>query len=434
MFRLARATMATLMLLVSLGTLVVGVGVGAASAQSDEDRIFIDVLEVSGLIDHVQVASISDRLAEAEVGGSLAVILQLNSPGIAVSDEDFAALLTEVATSNLVVGVWVGQSGSSATGKAALLLSAADISGISPNSKVGNIGSVFNGQPVPEPFAAFADDTTVDVGAVQAGLVDVYALTIGDMVLAIDTIVDQELAEIADPNAEIPQQQLVEGVTVRFQKLSLVDQLFHTVASPAVAYLLLLIGLSMILLEFYTAGIGVAGVTGAICLLLSSYGMGVLSIRPWALVVLVLSMLAFAVDVQTGVPRFWTGVGTLCLLVGSLFVFDEHGMSWLPLVIGVVLTLAFVLSGMPSLVRSRFSTTTIGREWMIGEMGVAISDIDPDGTVEVRGAQWRARTNRLTPLTAGAPARVTAIEGTILEVEPETGGAIDYREMRHSSD
>jgi membrane-bound serine protease (ClpP class) len=252
--------------------------------------------------------------------------------------------------------------------------------------------------------------------------------------LAIDTIVDQELAEIADPNAEIPQQQLVEGVTVRFQKLSLVDQLFHTVASPAVAYLLLLIGLSMILLEFYTAGIGVAGVTGAICLLLSSYGMGVLSIRPWALVVLVLSMLAFAVDVQTGVPRFWTGVGTLCLLVGSLFVFDEHGMSWLPLVIGVVLTLAFVLSGMPSLVRSRFSTTTIGREWMIGEMGVAISDIDPDGTVEVRGAQWRARTNRLTPLTAGAPARVTAIEGTILEVEPETGGAIDYREMRHSSD
>lgn len=434
MFRLARATMATLMLLVSLGTLVVGVGVGAASAQSDEDRIFIDVLEVSGLIDPVQVASISDRLAEAEVGGSLAVILQLNSPGIAVSDEDFAALLTEVATSNLVVGVWVGQSGSSATGKAALLLSAADISGISPNSKVGNIGSVFNGQPVPEPFAAFADDTTVDVGAVQAGLVDVYALTIGDMVLAIDTIVDQELAEIADPNAEIPQQQLVEGVTVRFQKLSLVDQLFHTVASPAVAYLLLLIGLSMILLEFYTAGIGVAGVTGAICLLLSSYGMGVLSIRPWALAVLVLSMLAFAVDVQTGVPRFWTGVGTLCLLVGSLFVFDEHGMSWLPLVIGVVLTLAFVLSGMPSLVRSRFSTTTIGREWMIGEMGVAISDIDPDGTVEVRGAQWRARTNRLTPLTAGAPARVTAIEGTILEVEPETGGAIDYREMRHSSD
>ena len=434
MFRLARATMATLMLLVSLGTLVVGVGVGAASAQSDEDRIFIDVLEVSGLIDPVQVASISDRLAEAEVGGSLAVILQLNSPGIAVSDEDFAALLTEVATSNLVVGVWVGQSGSSATGKAALLLSAADISGISPNSKVGNIGAVFNGQPVPEPFAAFADDTTVDVGAVQAGLVDVYALTIGDMVLAIDTIVDQELAEIADPNAEIPQQQLVEGVTVRFQKLSLVDQLFHTVASPAVAYLLLLIGLSMILLEFYTAGIGVAGVTGAICLLLSSYGMGVLSIRPWALVVLVLSMLAFAVDVQTGVPRFWTGVGTLCLLVGSLFVFDEHGMSWLPLVIGVVLTLAFVLSGMPSLVRSRFSTTTIGREWMIGEMGVAISDIDPDGTVEVRGAQWRARTNRLTPLTAGAPARVTAIEGTILEVEPETGGAIDYREMRHSSD
>jgi membrane-bound serine protease (ClpP class) len=64
---------------------------------------------------------------------------------------------------------------------------------------------------------------------------------------------------------------------------------------------------------------------------------------------------------------------------------------------------------------------------MLGEMGVARSAIDPEGTVEVRGAPWRARTNRATPLAAGDALRVVGIEGLVLEVEPESGGAKDYR-------
>ena len=342
-------------------------------------------------------------------------------------------LLDRMRDADLLVTVWVGQSGSKATGGAAFLLQAADLVGVSPGSEIGDVEPEYL-ELLPdadrELYEALVGERTEDIGAIQAGVADVFAPLLGDMIIEIDVQVPETLAEIDDPDAEIPQQRLVDGVQVRLQKLSLVDQLFHTVASPAVAYLLLLIGLSMILLDFYTAGIGVAGVTGAICLLLSAYGLGVLSFRPWALVLLVLAMFAFAIDVQTGVPRFWTGAGTVMLVIGSLRLYDDHGMSWIPLVTGIGLTVAFVLSGMPALVRTRFSTTTIGREWMIGEMGTALTDIDPDGTVEVRGAKWRARTNRLTPLEAGVPARVIAIEGTILEVEPETGGAIDYREMR----
>jgi membrane-bound serine protease (ClpP class) len=53
--------------------------------------------------------------------------------------------------------------------------------------------------------------------------------------------------------------------------------------------------------------------------------------------------------------------------------------------------------------------------------------VDPEGTVEVNGAPWRARTNRATPIAAGAVVRVAAIDGLMLEVEPEVGGARDYR-------
>jgi len=91
--------------------------------------------------------------------------------------------------------------------------------------------------------------------------------------------------------------------------------------------------------------------------------------------------------------------------------------------------LAFIV-GMPSMVRTRFATPTIGREWMIGHEGTATTSIDPEGVALVSGARWRARTNRATPISAGSGLKVVAIDGVTLEVEPETGAARDYRERR----
>ena len=69
---------------------------------------------------------------------------------------------------------------------------------------------------------------------------------------------------------------------------------------------------------------------------------------------------------------------------------------------------------------------------MIGEMTQAATDLAPDGLVLYENAQWRARVNRLTPIKEGEPARIVGLEGLVLEVEPEEGGAIDYRQMRRT--
>jgi membrane-bound serine protease (ClpP class) len=85
----------------------------------------------------------------------------------------------------------------------------------------------------------------------------------------------------------------------------------------------------------------------------------------------------------------------------------------------------FMVAGMPAMVRTRFSTPTIGRESMLGELGTAVSDVDPDGVVTIREAPWRARTNRATPIRAGEAVRVAGIDGLLLEVEPLEGAARD---------
>ena len=220
----------------------------------------------------------------------------------------------------------------------------------------------------------------------------------------------------------------LEPVTqVQFSELSLVEQLFHTVASPAVAYLLLAAGMALLIFDLFTAGVGVAGVVGAGSFILACYGLAVLPTRAVGIVLLVASMVAFAIDVQTGVPRFWTAAGGVAFVVGSFLLYDGVSLSWITLgvaFIGVALTF---LTAMPAMVRTRFSTPTIGREWMIGEFGRAVTPISPDGTVQVREALWRAYTNRATPIEELDRVRVVGIEGLVLEVEPEEGAARDYR-------
>jgi membrane-bound serine protease (ClpP class) len=128
--------------------------------------------------------------------------------------------------------------------------------------------------------------------------------------------------------------------TVRFAKLGLVDQLFHTVASPALTYLLFLVGMALLIFEFFTAGVGIAGVVGAACIFFSCYGLATLPAHGWAVAMLVVAMLAFAIDVQVGVPRFWTGVGIVLTILGSLTLFEPlPGVtlrpSWITLLAGI---------------------------------------------------------------------------------------------------
>jgi membrane-bound serine protease (ClpP class) len=192
--------------------------------------------------------------------------------------------------------------------------------------------------------------------------------------------------------------------------------------------------MALLIFELFTAGVGVAGVVGALAFLLGCFGLAVLPTRPFALFLLVFAMFGYAVDIQTGVPRVWTGLATVSFSVGSLMLYDGVSLSWITLVAGVLGMTIAMIAGMPAMVRARFSTPTIGREWMIGEEGEARTAIAPDGTVVVRGAPWRARTNRATPIAVGDPVRVAAIEGLVLDVEPLVGAARDYRDRPPPAD
>jgi membrane-bound serine protease (ClpP class) len=416
-----------------------------ADADGSSDVAPVDVLQVSGLLDEILVAEIGAAIERSADEGSQALVLQMNSRGTIVDDDTVEALLDEVATAPVPIGLWIGPSGARLYGTGAQLVAVADVTGMAPGARIG-----YTGLPL-DPSAADIDlgiageqlrSGSIGLGEARAlgvftEIPDEGVPTVTNMVQALDgyvedgtTLVTTELVVLDDGSTRFDT-----VATVRFSKLSLVDQVFHTVASPPVTYLLLLAGLALLVFEFFTAGVGVAGGVGAVCVVLACTGLAVLPTRTWAAVLLVLAMLAFAVDVQVGIPRLWTGVGIAATIVGSWFLFEDLPgatlrPSWIALLAGIGgIALTFVV-GMPSMVRTRFATPTIGREWMIGEQGHVVETVDPDGVVEVGGARWRARTNRATPVGVGDPIVVAAIDGITLEVEPPEGAAKDYREMR----
>lgn len=366
------------------------------------------VVKTSGLLDPVLVDFVSRSIVEAEEEDAVALTLQLNSAGATVSDAEIEALTTQMQEAEVPVAVWVGPSGSKALGQAAELVYAAADSGMAPGTRIT------------APDGEIVDDEE----AVAEGLVDRAAPTIGLFNVDLDGF-ESRVVEGEDGR---PTREPVTPTV--FSQLPLPSQLAHTVASPAVAYLLFVIGMALILFEFFTAGVGIAGIVGAAFFLAGSYGLAILPANAWAVGLLVFSMFAFGVDVQTGVPRFWTGVALVAYVVGTLSLYDRFDLSWITLGVSFVGMAVAMVAGMPAMVRTRFATPTIGREWMIGEMGEAVVDVDPEGTVRVRDALWRARVNRATPIDAGAPIRVVSISGMILEVEPEEGAARDYRERR----
>ncbi len=408
----------------------------------------VDVLQVSGLFDEIVIAKIHSSLTRAAENNSQALILQVDSQGSVVDPVKMVELFEAIANSPITVGVWVGPTGARLYGTPAQILAVADVTGMAPGAQVGKMtrpltlksGTLDFGEATQAlRTRSLGLSEARELNVFQQRIPDQGIATIANMVDALDGFekngrVLETTIESVSPEGTVQRDTVA---VVRFTKLSLLDELFHTVASPPVTYLLLLIGLALILFEFFTAGIGVAGAVGAGSLILAAHGLAALPTRGWAIALVALAMLAFAVDVQVGVPRFWTGIGIGLTIVGSWFLFDSlPGVSlrpsWITLVTGVGGIMLTFIVGMPSMVRTRFATPTIGREWMIGATGVVVERTDPDGVVEVNAAKWRARTNRATPVEPGEEVRVVAIDGVTLEVEPLEGAARDYREMRSS--
>lgn len=402
---------------------------GVAGAAGDPER-HIEVVQVEGAIDPVVADLIKSSIRRAQTNGASVVILQINSKG--ALDTDPAELIDAVRTSKVPIATWVGPGKASAGGAAAALLRSASFSAASPSARLGpTFPARLDGKREDDTYTlskegGFEDRRISGREAADGGHIDAVAPTLGDVIVGLN---GKEVPTAAGPVRLSTAKQIdtkdgprqTADQPVRFIKPGTWENVQHSLTSPSVVFLLLIVGLGLMVFEFFTVGIGLAGATGALAVVGAFYGSSHLPLNWWALGLLVLSTFGFAVDVQAGHQGFWTAVGVVGLIAGALTLFGGSPALDVPLWLVVLIfvgQIVFMLGGMTVAVRNRFSIPTVGRDSMIGELGEARTELNPDGVVTVRGAPWRARTHRSRPVSPGGAVRVVAVDRLVLEVEP----------------
>ena len=381
----------------------------------------VEVIELNGILDGARLRYLRESIEAAASNRSLAIV-QITSTATVASIDDLADTAALVADPPLPLVFWLGPAPAQVGGGAAQLLAQAPLRAAAPGSVIANwnpavVGSATSITTPPEGLPASLEivdqvPSLIDVvsPSIRQLLQDLEgrSVAVGDTEVVLDTITDIEGG--------------VTTIPVSFRQPDLLHRFLHLGVQPDAAFFFLVGGLTVAAFEFYALGPGIAAGVAALSLLLSGYGLTVLPVRPWALVVTILGVGLLTAGFQQGGVLFFTVVGTLAMVVGGLNFIDgapQIQTSLIGVIVSVLAVLFFYLLAMPTVARSRFSTPTLGRDHLVGRQGRATVDLAPDGEVEVDGGRWIATGHRQAQINRGDPVRVVAVNGWELEVEPD---------------
>jgi membrane-bound serine protease (ClpP class) len=402
---------------------------GSALAHEGHDDSVV-VAEVEGVLDQRVLDFIKDVVESPD--GQL-IVLHINSPGIASGDP--GPLFDAIAVAEVPVVAWVGPQGSRAYGGALQLVAAADYAAAAPGTRLGyglpSVASDPDGEAfVSAPGIAELADARVEIresGARPEFIAEIVP-GIGQFIASLDgqivggVPIETALQSLLADGTEV----VIPSVEVHFVKPGLLTRFLRVGIRPEASFFFLTAGLALIAFEFYAAGVGVTAAVAALSLLLATYGLSSLPLRWWAVVAAGLGILLYTWDFQRNQLGVRSIGGTALLLGGGLYLTDAEPQfgprSWVVVIVVIGLAL-FYLFAMTTVVRSRFSTRTIGRENLVGRSGRAETILAPEGVVAVDGARWQARAHRAAGIGPGDRVTVLGVEGIVLEVGPDQSSA-----------
>ena len=412
-----------------------------AAAEVDQGVGPIVTVELVGGITTVAAEFLQEAIEHARDKNAQALIIRLDTPGglLSATREIVAGFLK----SDLPIVVWVGESGARAGSAGVFITMAAHVAAMAPGTNIG----------AAHPVSAFGKDIEGDMAKKVTNDTVAWARSIAQMrgrnaewaadaVAESASIPEQEALEknVVDLIArnedmlvralhgrvvKLPERQVslsTESVVVMPYEMSTRQKLVQFLANPNLAYILLLIGLFGLFLEFKAPGLMVPGVVGATCLALV-LGVQVMPVN-W-LGALLIAAAAVCLVAEIFVPSFGilTAVGMTCLVLGSYLLFDvpESDFRVEPMLIWAgalgFASLALVIGNL--LMRSMRAPASTGKEALVGEVGELVWPIagDEPGRVDLRGTTWRAIAEE--NIIEGQAVRVVSVEGITLSVVPQ---------------
>ena len=210
------------------------------------------------------------------------------------------------------------------------------------------------------------------------------------------------------------------GAVIEDFEPTLRQRILSAIADPNIALLLLVLGALGIYVEFSSPGMVLPGVLGAISFLLGLAALAMFPIGWLGAALSILGLAFFVLEAKFATHGILTVGGAIALLLGALLLVDTNEPALrirLSMAIAVTIPFALITSFLLSIaVRARRNKVVTGMDAMTGSAGVSVGEINPTGTVMVRGEYWNAIS--ATRIGPAEPVTVTSADGLTLNVEP----------------
>ncbi|HVT43872.1 MAG TPA: nodulation protein NfeD [Thermoanaerobaculia bacterium] len=411
----------------------------APAAGSDVLKIVVD-----GIISPVTDEFIGRALDEAKARNDKALLIELRTPGGLI--DATREIVNKILASPVPVIVYVAPSGSSAASAGFFILQAADIAAMAPATNTGAAHPVMIG-------AGGGDEKVDDVmkGKIEsdaAAMMRSIAAKRGRNVAEAESAVRQS---ISFTEQEALEKKLIEivaadekallaaidgrpirrfdgtevvldlaGSVVRTKEMTLKQRILSFIMDPNVAFILFSLGMLALWAEFNNPGAILPGVVGLIAILLAFFALNILPTRFAALALILVAFILFILEAKYAGNGILAAGGVVAMFLGGLLLVDspvpEMRVSWIT-ALAVALPFGIITVFLVSLVvRARANQVQTGEQGMVGEIGVARTDLSPHGKIFVHGELWDAVATE--NVEQGARVQVRRIDGLTAEVEP----------------
>lgn len=416
-----------------LSSIVLGMS-PIARAQSEP---FVIHLRYDGAVTPAMLAYLERGIAYATERDADALIFSLDTPGGSV---DMTRQISQaIQQSSVPVIVYVSPARAWAASAGTIITLSGHLAAMAPETFIGAASPVgSSGEDLPETakrkseeaLAALARSLAERRGdaAVQWAAETVLSAqaSTAEEALAVGAI-DVIAADIPDLLRQLDGYPvLVQGkeytlnlsdATVEEFELSWMEKLLGILSNPAVAAILLTLGLNAILYELSAPGGYVAGAIGVISILFAFYSLGTIDANYAGLAFIAVAFILFIVDlkVQTGGILTVSGVASLVLGYAMLFNTPFFAVPWAT-ILGLAAAMGlFVAVVLRAVVKTQRQPPFMGGDALAGKRGRAQTVLDPEGMVYVQGALWTA-TAVEGAIDVGTPIEVVSRDGNHLLV------------------
>jgi len=412
-----------------------------AYGENATEKSLIEVLRIEGAISPVAADRLEKALKTAVQENALCLIVQLDTPG--GLDTSMRQMVKTIMNSKIPVVVYVSPKGARAASAGVFITLASHIAVMAPGTNIGAAHPVTLG-PTSGMSKEMKEKVTNDAVAYiksiaqkrernvewaekavreSVSITDEEALKLG----IIDFVAEDMpslLKKLNGRKVKVGKNALVfntDGAVLHFTEISFREKILQTLADPNIAYILLMVGIWGIILEFFHPGALLPGIAGGICLLLSLFSLQILPFNSVGIILIILSVILFVLETQIPSYGALTIGGIISLALGSLMLIEPSAIY-----ISISLKSIFVVVGITSLIfifiisygiKAQFKKSVTGLEGMVGEIGIAKGDLAPNGKIQIHGEIWNAIVQGEEVIKKGEEVEVIKIEGMKLVVK-----------------